>query len=466
MKKLLLIAKREFIATVATRAFVFGILGTPILIGLMIFLMPRLMREDAPKVDGDICIIDATGEVTAGLRAFLLPEAIAKRQQANNRRLRDAMPTALKGAVESSPASKAAMEQALQKAMGEVPTIKVVPIESGTDVESVKSPLKVTPGEGSADRKRLAVIVVHADAVQRAAGKDAFGSYDLFVRGKLDDRVIDEIVEGMRDALIGARVKGSGLERQQIDAMTKVERVAPREVTASGENTSSRAMNMMMPMAFMGLLLMSTMMSGSYLLTTTVEEKSNRVVEVLLSAVSPMELMVGKILGQLVVGLLVLAIYLSLGLSALISFSMVGMLDPMLIVYLIIFYLIAYVTVGAMMAAIGSAVNEMREAQGLMMPIMLIIMVPWMLWLPISRDPNSMFATVLSFVPPVGSFVMMLRLATVTPPPWWQAVLGMLVGALGSYAALWFAAKVFRIGLLMYGKPPSLSVLIRWARQS
>jgi ABC-2 type transport system permease protein len=179
-----------------------------------------------------------------------------------------------------------------------------------------------------------------------------------------------------------------------------------------------------------------------------------------------MELMVGKILGQLVVGLLVLALYMSLGLVALVSFATFGLLDPKLIVFLIVFFLIAYVTMAAFMAAVGSAVSELREAQGLMTPVMLMIMIPWVLWMPISRDPNSAFAVVLSFVPPVSSFVMMLRMASAAPPPIWQALLAVATGIAGALASLWFAAKVFRIGLLMFGKPPNFATLVRWARMA
>jgi ABC-2 type transport system permease protein len=108
----------------------------------------------------------------------------------------------------------------------------------------------------------------------------------------------------------------------------------------------------------------------------------------------------------------------------------------------------------------------MREAQTLMMPVMMLVMVPWVLWFPISRDPNSAMAIVMSFIPAVGNFVMLLRMTSNTPPPMWQAWLVILVGIGGVYGALWFAAKVFRVGLLMYGKPPTLGTLIRWARMS
>jgi ABC-type Na+ efflux pump permease subunit len=145
---------------------------------------------------------------------------------------------------------------------------------------------------------------------------------------------------------------------------------------------------------------------------------------------------------------------------------MTGVLDPMLVVFLLVFYLLSYLTLGSIMAAIGAAVNEMREAQSMMTPVMLVVMVPWLLWMPISRDPNSTFATVLSFVPPLGNFVMLLRMTSTAPPPSWQVWLSVLVSAAGAYAAVWFAAKVFRIGLLMFGKPPNFATLVKWARMA
>lgn len=176
--------------------------------------------------------------------------------------------------------------------------------------------------------------------------------------------------------------------------------------------------------------------------------------------------MTGKIVGQMGVGFLVLAFYAGLGVVGLFSFAMLGLLDPVLLIFLFVFFVLAYFTIGAFMAAIGSAVNEMREAQSLMMPVTLVIMVPWMLWLPISREPNSALAVVLSFIPPLGNFVMLLRMTSTAPPPMWQVGLTIVICAAGAAAAVWFAAKIFRIGLLMFGKPPSFATLIRWARMS
>jgi ABC-2 type transport system permease protein len=217
-------------------------------------------------------------------------------------------------------------------------------------------------------------------------------------------------------------------------------------------------------MAFMFLLFMGVMGSGQGMLTTTIEEKGSRVIEVLLSAVSPMQLMAGKLLGHMGISLLGMSVYLVLGLLGLASFSLFGLLDLSLILYLFLFFLLAFFTIGSLMMAVGSAVNDMREAQSLMMPLMLLLIAPWALWMPISRNPNSTLAVVVSFLPPVNSFGMLLRMASTSPPPMWQVWLSIVIGIVGVVGAVWFASKVFRIGLLMFGRPPNLATLLRWVR--
>jgi ABC-2 type transport system permease protein len=465
MRKTLYVAAREFAATVTTKGFVFGILITPLLIGVLMFLMPRFMTKAPPKIEGQVVIIDPTGVVAEGFAAYLTPERFAERREKTKRDLEAATPAVFRS--QAAPSGEAAIRKSIDTALGEVPRLQVMPLPGGTDVEAEKTALKAPlPKPGSGPLPRLAVILVEPDAVRPAGGSEEFGTYELFVRGKLDDRLADDLHAGMRDAIVAARLQGSGLDPARIRSLTSVARPESRTVTAEGERTTNIALNVLLPMAFMMLLFMSVMTSGQYLLTSTVEEKSNRVVEVLLSAVSAMELMTGKILGQMAVGLLVLALYAGLGLIALVSFATLGLIDPILIVFLLIFYVLAFFTFASLMAAVGSAVNEMREAQSLMMPIMMVLMVPMMLWLPLSREPNSMLAVVLSFVPPLSSFVMLLRMSSQSPPPMWETWLSIAVGVGGAYTAVWFAAKVFRVGLLMYGKPPTFGTLVRWARMS
>ena len=121
--------------------------------------------------------------------------------------------------------------------------------------------------------------------------------------------------------------------------------------------------------------------------------------------------------------------------------------------------------VASIMAAVGSAVSDLREAQSLVQPAMIVMMIPLFLWLPISENPTGWLATVTSFVPPIGPFVMVLRTTgAVEPIPLWQISLALAVNGFSTIALVWIASRVFRIGVLMQGKPPTPMELLRWAR--
>jgi ABC-2 type transport system permease protein len=141
-------------------------------------------------------------------------------------------------------------------------------------------------------------------------------------------------------------------------------------------------------------------------------------------------------------------------------------LSPQLIVFLFVFYLITYLVFGALMLAVGAAVNQMADAQSLMGPIMLLLILPYVLAPIIGQAPNSPFSVAMSFIPPVNTFAMLARLASDAPPPMWQPLLTIVVGFAAAATCVWFAARIFRIGLLMHGKPPNFATMIRWARMS
>ena len=230
------------------------------------------------------------------------------------------------------------------------------------------------------------------------------------------------------------------------------------------ERETVAGFNEFLPLAFMILMFMGIVSGGQMMLTSTVEEKSSRVVEVLLSAVSPTELMAGKLLGAVALSLLTIGLYLAMGLALLASFSLFGLFDPWLIPYFVIFFLIGFFVIGSLMLAAGAAVNDMREAGQLQAPLMVLMMIPWFLWPAISRSPDAPFAIVMSHLPPINTFAMLIRMASTQPPPWWEVWLSIIVGLASVAGAVWVAAKVFRIGLLMYGKPPDLRTLVRWIR--
>ena len=454
MKRILRIASRDFVAVISTKGFILGLLIMPMMMAFMVILGPRLFDDTSFKVEGEFAVIDPTGSVTAELQAALDPEAIAQRRIAEFRRELEQAPEAVQGLAEM------AASQSIDDVLGPAPNVRLIERPVGVDIEVEK----VWLNEESEGLRHTALIVIHDDAVQLSYGESTFGTYDLYVPPGLDPRDLDFIYSNVREAIVNARVSAQALDREAIDSIVRVPRQRSVTVSEGQESQTVDELSFIFPMAFMMLMFMGVMVGGQSMLTSTIEEKSSRVVEVLLSAVSPMELMAGKLFGSIAVSFVAMGLYLLMGLALLSSFSMFGLLDPWLILYLIIFFVIGFFVMGSLMMAVGASVNEMSEAQSLMMPLMLVMILPMVLWPAISRSPNSLLAIAVSFLPPINSFGMLIRMASSQPPPLWQVWLSIAVGAASVFAALWIAAKIFKVGLLMYGKPPDLKTLIRWVR--
>jgi ABC-2 type transport system permease protein len=454
MRKIFLVAGREFVATVSTKAFIIGLLVMPMFIGVAAIVFPRLLNPRNFKTTGEVAIINPSGKAATDIRTAFSPERVAARREVLARQVLNQAPEAVRQAV---PVERAGQMTAVVAAGAA--DLRLIERPATADIQREKSWL-LEPGEP----KHLALLVIRDNAVTPKDGE--YGSYDAYVPANVDDRAMNEIHEALQEAIINARTREQGVDRGKAEALVRVARGKSTTVTRDSERSTVRGLNQFLPIAFMILMFMGVMTGGQSLLTSTVEEKSNRVMEVLLSALSPMELLAGKIIGQLGVSLIALGLYVAMGLAALVSFAMLGLVNPILVVFLVVFFLLAYLTYGSLMLSVGAVVNDMREAQGLMMPIMLLLTFPFWVWFPISMSPNSAFSTALSFIPPVSTFAMVIRMASTTPPPWWQVGVSIGVDVVGVAAALWFASKVFKIGLLMSGKPPNFATLIRWARQA
>ncbi len=456
MRNCFRIAKREFVATVATRAFVIGLLIVPAMIAVIALIGPRLFNFQDFQLQGEVAVIDPTGRVAPELQKTFNADRIAARRKEEARKILDNVPQSVRQLADSSADSNFA------NVLEPIPNLRFLERSSDADIEQEKNWL-IEQSEGL---PHLALIVIHQDAVEPAYDSLEYGAYDLYIPPNLDERARGEIQRGLREAILNARFQARTLDQVTIDAIVYIPPVQSVTVTQNNERQTVRGFNTLLPAAFGALLFMAVMSGGGQLLTSTIEEKSSRVVEVLLSAVSPLELMAGKLLGQMAVSLIGMGLYVTMGITLLASLALFGLLDFSLILYLVIFFVITYLVMGSLMMAVGAAVNDMKEAQGLMMPLTIIFIIPWILWMPISRDPDSILSVTMSFIPPLNTFVMLLRMASNTPPPAWQVWLSIAIGVGSAVAAVWFAAKVFRIGLLMYGKPPSFAALIRWARKA
>jgi len=453
MNRIFCIAARDFLATVATKGFIIGLLITPAMIAAFTLVGPRLFGARTFKVEGDIAVVDPTGVVLPQLKAALDPQGAAARRTEEFRRALSRAPESVRKMAETS------ADQAMTNLLGPAPDVGLVEHPPDADLDQVKMWLR----DDTEGRRRLAVVVIHRDAVNPAANS-SYGAYDLYVPPRLDNRAADYIYQRVREAIVNARIASQGLNPKLIEAIAEVRRPNSITITRGEETQTVGGFNFLLPIAFTMLMFIGLMTGGQGMLTSMIEEKSSRVVEVLLSAVSPMQLMAGKLIAYMAISLLGMGIYILMGLALLSSFSLLGVFDPWLILYLFIFFIIGFLVVGSLMMAVGAAVNELSEAQSLQMPLILILITPWFLWPHISNSPNSMLSIAVSHAPPINTFGMLLRMASTQPPATWEVWLSIAIGIVSVFAALWAAAKIFRIGLLMYGKPPNFATLIRWVR--
>jgi ABC-2 type transport system permease protein len=440
-----LVARREFLASVTRRGFLIGLIAMPVLVAVLVVMLPRFLASRTPQVSGQVLVVDRTGAVTDELRTRIDPAAILARRM-DPRRRAEGPPPGFGGAPQ---------------AMGPpVPQLQIIEASAQADLQALKRRL------GAIDGGPLALVVIQPDAVRRDAAKPDFGSYDLFIASRLDEATEATLHESLRLALVGARMKAGGFDADAVETSLRVARPNSVIVAGGSEQQSQRGFNRLLPFIMGLLLFIGVMSSAQTLMGSTIEEKSSRVAEVLLAAASPLELMWGKLIGQLGVGLTVLALYIGLGLLGLTQFAMLGLLEPMHIVYLFVFFLLSYLIYGSLMLSIGAAVNQLADAQALLGPVMLLLIAPYVMAPMIGAAPNSAVSVVLSFLPPINCFAMLARIASFSPPPAWQIWATVGVGLAAAAAAVWFASKIFRVGLLMQGKPPNFATMIRWARMA
>lgn len=454
MNRILRIALRDFVATAGTKGFIIGLLSTPVIGAVLLVLGPRLLLDRDYQIEGEYAVVDPTGFVLPEMERVLDPEMISQRRLEEFRRGLDRAPEFAQDIAEST------LRQSMDEALGPAPEIRLAALPADTDIEAKKAWLN----EESDGLRHTALIVIHQNAVHASGPESELGAYDLYVPSGLDDRDLDFIHDTVREAILNARVSEQSLDRAVIDSLTRVRRQGSTTVSPDAERQTVGGFNFILPVVFMMLLFIGIMTGGQIMLTSMIEEKSSRVVEVLLSAVSPMELMAGKLIGSVALSLVSMGLYVVLGLALLSFFSLFDLLDLWLILYLLIFFLIGFFVIGSLMLAVGASVNTINEAGQLQTPLMLVLMLPLFIWPAVSRNPNSMLAVVVSHLPPINSFGMLVRMASSQPPPWWEVWLSIGIGVASVFGAVWVASKIFRIGLLMYGKPPNLRTLFRWVR--
>jgi ABC-2 type transport system permease protein len=204
-------------------------------------------------------------------------------------------------------------------------------------------------------------------------------------------------------------------------------------------------------------LVVSVFTSAGYLMQAVVEEKENRTMELLATSVSPMQIMGGKIIALICVGLTQVFVWISFPLAAIllarayIPFLQSIMIDWHTIVIILVTAFPTFVLVSALMAAVGATVTEAREGQQVSTLITLPVMAPFMLTSVIIANPHGVVAMIMTFFPLTAALTLLLRMAFASIPTW-QIFLSASILVISAVGSLWFAGRVFRIGMLRYGK--------------
>lgn len=433
LRRILIIAQAEIRAFVQTKAFLMSVMLMPLLMLGASVANRRLQNVDArPRT---FAVLDGTGVLFDVIEAAAIQRdrAIAAGDAAADAGAERFVPT--RGAREGESLDDARLR--LSDA-----------IRSGELFAFVELPRELTAMEPHAGGDVTITYVSDSPAY-------------LNLRGWLEKILAKEVRR--------QRYRALGLEASSVDALERawsLESRGPWRRGAAGDAEAApvdKLRDVVVPVAASLLLFMLVMISTPYLLQAVIEEKASRISEVLLGSVSPFELMMGKLLASVAVSLGLGAVYVTGALRVAAGMGYAGLVSPRMVAFFFLFLILAMFIYGSIYLAVGAACSELKEAQSLLMPVVLLVIVPpFFLFRVILESPSGALSTGASLVPTATPFLMLLRVGLHPTPPAWQVALSVVTTLGAAVICVWAAGRVFRVGLLAQGKAPSLVQLARW----
>lgn len=421
--KILVLAKREYLSRVRSKGFWIATVILPLFMAGLLFLPSLILGRISAQQRG--VIVDETGELAAGVAARLAAAGGGERER-----------TAHVALTPEPPAADPAAQRA--------------DLDRRVLAGDIDAWIWIGRDGLAADR-----VEYHAESVSNV----------------LTQRVIGDAISAEVRQM---RLAEAGVDPKLVDELTREVDLDTVRVAAEGSRAEAGEAGFILAWGLFFLLYMILLIWGQQVLTGVLEEKSSRIVEVVISAARPVDLMMGKLAGIGLAGLTQLAIWLvsiavatAPGVVAAVAGLPDGFSIPSLPADVALFYL-AYFVFGyfffaTFYASIGAAFNNAQEAQHLMSIPMVFIVGPVVIVFPVINDPDSTLAVVASLFPPFTPLLMPVRLA-VKMPPLWQIGLSFVLLGLATAGMLWLCARIYRVGILMYGKKPTLQEIWRWVR--
>jgi ABC-2 type transport system permease protein len=273
----------------------------------------------------------------------------------------------------------------------------------------------------------------------------------------------------LRFALTQQDLNGHGLNQQELDRLLKRVSIDAKRVEHGKESKTNGFSLFMVTLIMVTLLYVTVLVYGIAVMRSVIEEKGSRIMEVMLSCVTPRDLMAGKIIGVGAVGLTQIAIWIALSLA--LSSPMVVALKSMgglnipasSIVYFAVFFLLGYLLYSALYAAIGAMVNSEQEAQQVQFIVLMPLIFAMIIAGTVIQQPSAPLAVWASMIPFCAPMLMFVRIVIETPP-WWQIALCIALMLATIWGLLSLCARIYRVGILMYGKRPTLPELLKWLK--
>jgi len=436
VRKIVAVLKREYFATVRKKMFIFMTLFFPVLLAGLMFIPIMLMTRALGQKR--IAVIDGTGRLSSVFSKPLTPE----------------LPNA-----HDAVRGKRDLPQTLE--------LEYLDAHAQNIQAAAKAYLTRLAAGKQANNGIDAVLVVPANAFDDPNAKMTFYS-----RASTDIMTQDRLASVANRAMQRQRLEQRGVTSAQLDSIMREVDIEGVQLSRAGEQKKGGELNFLLAFILAALLIIPAFMYGVEIMRGIVQEKNDRVIEILISSMTPFELLTGKIAGVALVGLTQIAVWLSIlgGVAAFAATAamMAGVnvtqfLRPSLFVYFITFFILGYLTYVCVYAIAGAACNTDKEAQQLMMPIQMVMMIPWFIMMPIITNPDSSMAVGFSLMPVFGPVTMFAR-TVASDPPMWHILTTIAVSLATILAFFWVTAKVFRVGILSYGKRPTIPELWRWMR--
>jgi ABC-2 type transport system permease protein len=454
MSRLLTIIKREYVQRVRTRFFLLATVLGPVVM-LAFTVVPALIFQINAGGPLRIAVVDETGRMYERVRDTLL--------NSNDADDEDESVGEQPAAQTGSGANK--FEGNVRKAQPSAPGEAEFALEqvttTGRAPEEVRRELNERVQRNSLD----AYIVLPRDVLET-------GRAEYYARNLGDEFSARVLQRRLSEAISEQRLIDRGINVQFVHDSARAVKLTTRKAGAQGAAGEARgSFGLAFGIGF--FIYITILLYGQVILGSVVEEKATRLTEMLFSSVRTNTLMLGKLLGVSLVALtqftiwalafMLLALY---GAGALAGSNIhLPPVAPVLIVYAILFFVMGYFLYATIYLLIGAMVTTPQEGGQLAMPIVFMLAASLWLAVPVIRSPNSTFAKVVSLVPFSAPITMMARIVA-EPPPAWQIALSLVIGFATVALLIWLAARVYRVGMLMYGKRASIPELLRWLRQN